>query len=226
MKTLLVIYICLFSSILVFKLCYAQKIKPLFNKENLKGWYAYEENSGKQKDAAEVFKVENQMIRMFGENAGYLMSKNSFKNFRLTVEYRWNTDPSFSRKNDKKNSGVMYMVPKTTHDTLWPKGIQFQIKEGATGDFILLGGVTLQVNGIKTEPGRSVLSKRFADAENPIGTWNTIVITCIRGTIEQQLNGILVNKGTEPSILKGRILLQYEGFPIDFKKVEVVGLSR
>lgn len=199
----------------------AQKTKSLFNSKNLDGWYAFEENTGKHNNASEVFNVENNMIRMYGANAGYLMSKKSYKNFELTIEFRWNTDSSFTRKNNKKNSGVMYLVPKKTTDTLWPKGIQFQIKEGATGDFIFLHNVTLNVKGTKTEPGRSVVSKRFEDATNPIGEWNTITITCKNGTIEQKLNGILVNEGTESSVLKGRILLQYEGFPIDFKTVEI-----
>ena len=37
----------------------------------------------------------------------------------------------------------------------------------------------------------------------------------------QRLNGKLVNKGTESSVNQGRILLQYEGFPIDFRKITI-----
>tara|TARA_R110002050_G_scaffold74772_3_gene160092 strand:- start:13862 stop:14533 length:672 start_codon:yes stop_codon:yes gene_type:complete len=203
------------------QLGHTQQTKQLFNSKNLKGWYAFEANTGKHNNASEVFKVENNMIRLFGKDAGYLITKKSFKNFELTLDFRWNTDTLYTRKNNKKNSGVMYLVPKKTHDTLWPKGVQFQVKEDGTGDFILLQGVTLNVNGTKTEPGRSVVSKHFIDAENPIGAWNTIIITCKNGSIEQKLNGKLVNSGIESSVLNGRILLQYEGFPIDFRHIEV-----
>ena len=117
----------------------AQKSISLFNKDNLKGWYAFEPETGKHKQGLDVFAVENKMIRCYGKKAGYLMSKKSFRNFKLTVEFRWNTDSTFVRKNNSKNSGVMYLVPKETPDELWPKGIQFQIKDGgATGDFVLL----------------------------------------------------------------------------------------
>ena len=199
----------------------AQKRIALFNQKDLKGWYAFGEEAGKHNNAADLFSAENNMIRMYGPKAGYLMSEQSFRNFELTVEYRWNTDANFVKKNNSKNSGVMYLVPAETPDVLWPKGIQFQIKEGATGDFVLLQEVTLNINGKKTESGKSVVSKRFSDAEKPIGEWNKIVVISKNGKITQKLNGKLVNQGIESTVTEGRILLQYEGFPIDFKKVNI-----
>jgi hypothetical protein len=204
----------------------AQKSIPLFNQKNLKGWYAFESETGKHQQGLEVFAVENKMIRCYGKKSGYLMSKKSFRNFKLTVDFKWNTDTSFTRKNNSKNSGVMYLVPKETPDELWPKGIQFQIKEGgATGDFVLLQEVTLTIKGVQTQPGKSVVSKRFLEAENPINEWNTLIITSYNGTITQELNGKLVNEGKAASVTKGRILLQYEGYPIDFKQVAVLQLK-
>ncbi|HTG65348.1 MAG TPA: DUF1080 domain-containing protein [Flavobacterium sp.] len=199
----------------------AQKRVALFNQKDLKGWYAFGEEKGKLNNAAELFSVENNMIRMYGPKAGYLISEQSFRNFKLTVEYRWNTDTKFAKKNNSKNSGVMYLVPSETPDVLWPKGIQFQIKEGATGDFVFLQEVTLNINGKKTEPGKSVVAKRFLDAEKAIGEWNKLVVTSKNGVITQKLNGKTVNKGIESSVTEGRILLQYEGFPIDFRKVNI-----
>jgi len=199
----------------------AQKHIALFNQKDLKGWYAFGEEAGKHNNAADLFSAENNMIRMYGPKAGYLMSEQSFRNFELTVEYRWNTDANFVKKNNSKNSGVMYLVPAETPDVLWPKGIQFQIKEGATGDFVFLQEVTLNINGKKTEAGKSVVSKRFSDAEKPIGEWNKIVVISKNGKITQKLNGKLVNQGIESTVTEGRILLQYEGFPIDFRKVNI-----
>lgn len=205
---------------------FAQKSIPLFNQKNLRGWYAFEPETGKHQQGLEVFAVENKMIRCYGKKSGYLMSKKSFRNFKLTVDFKWNTDTTFTRKNNSKNSGVMYLVPKETPDELWPKGIQFQIKEGgATGDFVLLQEVTLTIKGIRTQPGKSVVSKRFQEAENPINEWNTLVITSYNGTITQELNGKLVNEGKAASVTKGRILLQYEGYPIDFKQVAILQLK-
>lgn len=199
----------------------AQTTIKLFDRIDLEGWYAYETESGKHSNASDLFSVEDHMIRLYGSEAGYLMSEQSFSDFRLTIEFRWNTDTTFIRKNNSKNSGVMYLVPSEAPDMLWPKGIQFQIKEGSTGDFILLQGVTLKINGKETDPGKSVVVNRFKDAINPIGEWNTLVVKTVNGKIKQKLNGKLVNEGSEPSVSEGRILLQYEGFPIDFRKVEI-----
>ena len=199
----------------------AQSTIKLFNQKNLKGWCAYEPVFGKQKDATKIFYVDKKIIHLDGDKIGYLMSEKSFKNFQLTVEYKWNIDSTIIRKNSKKNSGIMYLVPATTPDTLWPKGIQFQIKEGATGDFVFLQNVILQVKGKQTEAGKSVVSPRFEDAEKPFGEWNTIVITSLNGNIKQELNGKVVNEGIQMEISEGRILLQYEGYPIDFRKVLV-----
>lgn len=199
----------------------AQKRIALFNQKNLKGWYAFGEEPGKHNNASDLFSVENNTIRMYGPKAGYLMSEESFRNFELTVEFRWNTDTNFVRKNNGKNSGVMYLVPSETPDVLWPKGIQFQIKEGSSGDFILLQEVTLNINGVQTEPGKSVVAKRFVDAEKNIGQWNKLIITSKNGVITQKLNGKLVTQGTQSSVTQGRILLQYEGYPIDFRKINI-----
>jgi Zn/Cd-binding protein ZinT len=199
----------------------AQATSKLFNQKNLKGWYAYEPVSGKQKDASKIFHAEQKMIRLYGDKIGYLMSEKSFKNFQLTLEYKWNMDSTVVRKSTKKNSGIMYLVPTTTPDTLWPKGIQFQVKEGATGDFVLLQNVVLEVKGQKTKAGKSVVSTRFENAEKPFGEWNTVVITCSNGTVKQELNSKLVNEGVQTEISEGRILLQYEGYPIDFRKVNI-----
>jgi hypothetical protein len=209
------------ASLLIPRITAAQTSIQLFNQNNLEGWYAFEPESGRHTHASELFSVEHHIIRLYGDKTGYLMSEQSFHDFQLTVEFRWNTDTTFVRKSNTKNSGVMYLVPSEAPDTLWPKGFQFQIKEGATGDFILLQGVTLRINDKKTEPGKSVVAKRFENAENPIGEWNTLVIISAHDTIKQELNGTLVNEGIEPSVSEGRILLQYEGFPIDFRKIEI-----
>ena len=217
-------YLChalLFGLLLVSQVSLGQSTIALFNQQNLDGWYAYEPESGKHTNASELFQVDQQMIRLFGAKAGYLMSEQAFRNFQLTVEFRWNTDSTFTRKINVKNSGIMYLVPAEAPDMLWPKGIQFQVKEGATGDFILLQEVTLKINGETTEPGQSVVAKRFVDAASPIGDWNTVVITSRHGVIKQELNGQLVNEGLESSVSEGRILLQYEGYPIDFRRITI-----
>lgn len=217
-------YLLLIALLFNNKISDAQKAIKLFNGQNFDGWYAYNAETGKHPIASDLFAVDQQMIRMFGKDAGYLMTKKSFDKFELIVEYRWNTDTTFIRKSNGRNSGVMYLVPSYLPDVLWPKGIQFQVKQGGTGDFILLTKISLTVRGEEIAPGRSVAVPRIVDAEKPVGEWNTIKVTFDGETIKQELNGVLVNEGTHPSVQEGRILLQYEGYPIDFRKVELIEL--
>jgi len=200
----------------------AQDTLSLFNGPNLSQWDAYNLEKGRTNEASSIFLVELGMVRMFGSNAGYLVTKQEYSNFKLVVEYRWNLDTSVVRKSDKMNSGLMYLVPVDAKDTLWPKGIQFQIKQGATGDFILLQEVVLTVNDSLTIPGGSVKVQRLKDAELEFGEWNRIEVTYQNDTLKQYLNGELVNTGNNPSVKSGRILLQYEGFPIDFRKIQII----
>ena len=197
------------------------KYKSLFNATNLNGWYAYTTNEKKQVNAQDIYAVSDNMIRLYGEKVGYLMSHKSFENFELSVDYRWNTDPKYHRNNNTKNSGVMYNIPTDAPDVLWPRGIQFQIKEGFTGDFVLLDSVTIHVKGVTSTAGKSVVVTRSKDNDKPTGEWNTLVIQSKNGHCSQYLNGQLVNEGVDASSKKGRVLLQYEGSPIDFKNIKI-----
>ena len=194
------------------------------NNDAVANWYAYVKDH-KYDNAGEVYQFTDSMIRLHGNKAGYLMSNKSYGDFELTLEYRWNMEPAYQRGSGKKNSGVMYNVPDTARDMLWPAGIQFQVKEGATGDFILLENVTLTVRDTTRVPGKSVAVARLSEQEKPLGQWNSILIRSVQGKCFQYLNGVLVNEGSNASSQSGRILLQYEGSPIDFRHIVVTPLT-
>lgn len=189
-------------------------------------WYAFTKTSTDRIESSKIYEFSDGIIRMHGENIGYLMTKKSHKNFELSLEYRWNIDEKFNRGNGKKNSGVMYNIPVDSPDNIWPKGIQFQIKENTTGDFIFLDKVTAKVNGKLIEAGASVTSPKFSANENPYGEWNTIVIKSFNGNITQYLNGKLVNECVEASSIEGKISLNYEGSPIDFRNIQLKNISK
>lgn len=192
---------------------------------SLNDWYAFTKTSTERQQPSEAYNFSDDIIRMYGETNGYLMTKKSYKNFELSLEYRWNTEEKFKTKN-KKNSGVMYNIPADYPDKIWPKGIQFQIKENTTGDFIFLDQVTAKVNGKLVEAGASVTSAKFIENEKPYGEWNAIVIISFNGKITQYLNGKLVNECTEASSKEGKISLNYEGAPIDFKNILLKNISK
>ena len=189
-------------------------------------WYAFTKAKNERIEPSKVYEFTDGMIRMHGENIGYLMTKKSYKNFELRLDFRWNTEEKFNRGNGKKNSGVMYNIPIDSPDNIWPKGIQFQIKENTTGDFIFLDKVTAVVNGKLIVAGASVTSPKFSENEKPYGEWNSIVIISYNGKITQFLNGKLVNECFEASSNEGKISLNYEGSPIDFRNIKIKNISK
>jgi len=188
-------------------------------------WYAFIKTSKERISPSKVYEFTDGMIRMHGDNIGYLMTNKSYKNFELSLEFRWNIDEKFKSKG-KKNSGVMYNIPVDSPDNIWPKGIQFQIKENTTGDFIFLDNITAVVNGKLVEAGASVTSPKFVENEKPYGEWNQILIRSFNGKITQYLNGKLVNECVEATSKEGKISLNYEGSPIDFRNIHLKNISK
>jgi hypothetical protein len=193
---------------------------------SMNDWYAFTKTSTERIEPSKVYEFTDGMIRMHGDNIGYLMTKKSYKNFELSLDYRWNMEEKFHRGDSKKNSGVMYNIPVDSPDNIWPKGIQFQIKENTTGDFIFLDRVTAKVNGELIEAGASVVSPKFSSNEKSYGEWNTIVIQSFNGKITQYLNGKLVNECVEASSVEGKISLNYEGSPIDFRNIQLKNIPK
>ena len=189
-------------------------------------WYPFTKTSTEKNNPTAVYDFVDGMIRMNGDNIGYLMTHKSYENFELRLDFRWNMDANFKSDSGKKNSGVMYVIPTDAPDHIWPKGIQFQIKENSTGDFIFLDNVKAKVNGIFIVAGASVTSPKFESNENPYGQWNSIVIQSFEGKCMQYLNGKLVNECLEATSKEGRISLNYEGYPIDFKNITIKKLRK
>jgi hypothetical protein len=191
-----------------------------------KDWYGFTAASSERIAPSKAYEFSDGMVRMYGDTNGYLMTHKSYENFDLSLEFRWNIDTKFAQGKGKKNSGVMYNIPMDSPDNIWPKGIQFQIKEESTGDFIFMDNISAKVNGKLLEGGRSVNSYKFISNENPYGEWNTILIRSFNGKISQYLNGKLVNECVEASSTEGKISLNYEGSPIDFRNIKLTSIRK
>lgn len=189
-------------------------------------WYAFTKTDKQRIEPSKIYEFTDGIIRMHGDNIGYLMTYKSYKNFELALEFKWNPEEKYNKSKVKKNSGVMYNIPADSPDKIWPKGIQFQMKENTTGDFIFLDNITAVVNGKLVEAGASVTSPKFSANENPYGEWNQVLIRSFGGKISQYLNGKLVNECTEASSNEGKISLNYEGSPIDFRNIRLKSISK
>jgi hypothetical protein len=193
----------------------------LFNGQNLNGWYTFLLSKGRDNDPEGIFKVEDGMIHILGEEFGYLCTNDQYDNFHLTVEFKWGEKKFPPREYSKRDSGILYRFPMEQEDKVWPHSIECQIQESDCGDFWLVDGTSIVVNGIV----QTTYSQKIMDTENPTGEWNTIEVIADGGKCTHLVNGVLVNEGTEASVMKGKILLQSEGAEIFYRKVELRPLA-
>ena len=182
----------------------------LFNGKDFSGWtkvITAEPGSCPDK----TWTVADGVIRCTGKPFGYLMTQQSYADFKLHVEYRWYESA------EQMNSGVF--VLKTGPDTFFlPKAIEAQLKKDNAGDFVLLSQATL--NGLENPKNKRV-EKKGATSEKPQGEWNSVDVVVKGNTVTVTVNGVLQNEGKDAYTDAGQICLQSEGGPIEFRNVTV-----
>jgi hypothetical protein len=197
--------------------------RPLFNGKNFDGWHFHIRHADKSDPTADpkgVFQVEDGVIHVSGEEFGCLTTDEEFSDYRLSLEFKWGEKRYPPRENAKRDAGVlMHCVGP---EKVWPKSIECQIQEGDCGDFYMVGGAELTIDGKRFDRGRGVKTK---DAEKPRGQWNTVEVICQGGKITNKINGEVVNEGTDSSVTKGKIVLQSEGAELFYRNVKIEPLG-
>jgi hypothetical protein len=163
----------------------------LFNGKNLDGWDQVGESNWRVEDGAIV------VDKMPGKEAGYLVSKNSYKNFIVRVEF----SPS-----DNANSGIYFRCldpKKITDRTCYEANIFDQRPDPSYGT----GAITRYVE-IDPMPKAG-------------GKWNTFEITAKGRDITVVLNGQTTAKLRTGMFDEGPIALQHGAGAIKFRKVEI-----
>jgi hypothetical protein len=191
----------------------------LFNGKDLSGWTIYLDPDSKKYKTdprpEDVFKVEDGVIHVSGERFGGITTRDEYENYRLVVEFKWGEKKWPPRETAKRDSGILLHC--TGPAKIWTKSIECQIQEGDCGDFWLVDGTSIVVDGEKVTGYKG----KKKDAEKPNGEWNTIEVICDGGKITNIVNGEVVNEGVHASVTRGRILLQSEGAEVFYRKVEL-----
>lgn len=201
-----------------------EKTVALFNRHDLSGWYSFLEKQGRDQDPKGNFKVEDGVLHIRGEDFGYIATKQSFENYRLTVEFKWGTAQFAPRATGKRDSGILYHFAEGEPDKVWPRSIECQVQETDCGDIWCVGGAEVTSENKSAQEWGMKRVYRTQDFERPHGEWNTIEIVARGDTIEHYVNGHLVNRATRTNVRRGKILLQSEGAEIFYRTVELTPL--
>lgn len=111
----------------------------LFNGKDLDGLYTWVKDT-KLEDPRKVFTVHDGMIHASGEGSGYVGTRKAYRDYHLTVEYKWG-----KRTNGGKfvrNSGVLLhgTGPDGAANGEWMASIECQLAQGCAGDVICIRG--------------------------------------------------------------------------------------
>jgi hypothetical protein len=181
----------------------------LFDGKTLDGWKIFGDQAG--------WTAKDGVLATTGKPTGYIRTEKHYRNYRLSVEWRWSGEPT--------NSGVLLHMQAP--DKTLPKAVEAQLKHQNAGDLVLLSQSTIVVNGQQVGPGDYPMSpKRGDSAEKPPGQWNRYEITCDGGKVTLVVNGRLMNEGTAANPSSGAICLQSEGSPIEFRNIVLEPLAK
>ena len=198
-----------------------QKTVKLFNGKNLKGWeYFLTDPAAKMDD---VWSVEDGILICKGEPKGFLATKKKFKNFKLTVEWRW------APGKQPGNSGVLLRI--TGDKMMLPKCVEAQLQSGSAGDIWAFQGFQISSDSPRfREKENDTIGKFMGVAkesgnEKEPGEWNKYDISLQGGHLVLMVNGKQVNECTGCDVVAGQVALQSEGGEIHFRTVELTPLD-
>jgi hypothetical protein len=126
-------------------------------------------------DPERVFTVVDQIdgapaIRISGQVWGGILTEQSYRDYRLIVEYRWGGVTWGDRKARTRDSGLLLHAQGRLGNTgkdfngPWMRSIEFQIIEGGVGDILPVAGYNEQ--GEQIRPSVTVKSRKDRDGEN------------------------------------------------------------
>jgi len=129
----------------------------LFNGKDFTGLYTFLKGRGVRRQPDEVFRVEDGTIHVSGEGAGYVATENDYRDYHLSVEYKWGQRADGS--GFVRNAGVLVhgTGPDGSHASgIWMACLEVQLAQGCEGDLIVIRGKDQQGKPIAVDMASEV----------------------------------------------------------------------
>ncbi len=214
---------------------------------SLSRFYRWLPSRGRNNDPERVFKMEGDVLHILGlpetgkaKDFGYLATWDEFHDYRLRLEQKWGTQTFPPRKNQPRDSGLLYHLH--TPDQIWPRCVEFQVMEHNTGDTWMLSGtgLTTTVANLDASPptfaplGQEVALRggQVIKSEEPesLTGWNVLELIASGRDSAHIVNGRRVNAATDlemddgdgwSPLSEGRLALQAEGAEVFYRNVQM-----
>jgi len=179
----------------------------LFNGKDLAGWTL-------SSDALKgTFGVRDGVLTDSGRPVGYIRTIKDYTNYVLRLQLR-HVKPG--------NSGVLLRM--VGPDKVWPKSVEAQGMSGRMGDIWNIDEFPMKTDPARTR-GRHT-AKMYPSNEKPSGQWNEYEIYLNGGDLRIYVNRLLQNTATEVAEIPGKICLQSEGSPKEFRNIVLIPINR
>jgi len=188
----------------------------LFEKKNLAEWDFYVDKDNVKVEDVFSFADDGRLV-CTGQPFGYLATKESYKNFKLALEWIW---PEGAKPT---NSGIFLQITDQPKGAFLPKSVEVQLQNENAGDTWafhgrkLTGPADRYVAAENPEIGKFQGVKKILKAEKAPGQWNSMEILCVDGLLVVVVNGKIVNWTTGAEQIEGQVGFQSEGGPIEFR---------
>ncbi len=138
-----------------------------FDGTDLSHFDTFLRDRGLNNDPDHVFTVDHGLLHVSGHEMGYVITKQSFRRFYLRAEFKWGEGTFGERAGQARDSGILYSIQG--ENKVWPRSVEFQIKEGETGDLWMTDGAAVTGSDGKrvTGPPNSALNIGHIDKGPP-----------------------------------------------------------
>ena len=162
---------------------------------------------------ANTWSLRDGVIVCTGNPNGFLWSKKTYRDFIFRAEWRFRKEGWRAKPPKYPNAGFFIHAGAVQRD--WPTSLEVQGHYGEAGSlFGVRGG---RVTGAHRGP--------VDENREPFGEWERIEIQSRDGVVTVKLNGKKMNEGRDIHPAQGSICLQSEGWPVDYRKVEIQELG-
>ena len=169
-----------------------------------------------------------------GHPIGLVRSLRQYENFILEVDWRHLTEAPSAAKlgpgGTTGNSGIyVWADPIPPVGNSFTRAIEVQVCNLGNGQWYTSNGDLFPIHGATMIPdprfgvsGSRSMPIEFRGAKT--GQWNHCRITCVDGTIQEEINGAVVTAGYRCLPRKGYLCLESEGGPVEFKNMRLTEL--
>ncbi|MFT5028835.1 MAG: hypothetical protein ACI9VS_001266 [Candidatus Binatia bacterium] len=173
-----------------------------------------------ERDPNQVFSLTDGELLVSGTEPGLTVTRRSFTNYLLKVEYRWDTDDG------KRDSGIFVNTTGPMNRFVSLECNLLGPDRGLSGELFLIGGGRKQitVNG-EVKKQSAIKPQLTQSAEKPVGEWNTMEVLNDQGDFQIKVNGQEAVRGQFPTPKSGKIMFQSNRGAIRFRNARVVDFN-